>query len=390
MCPHKPSSQALRVALVGPGFPPAVGGVESVMAAHARGLAAHGCQVDVLVQCRRADPPVPKIAAWADGVTVRRFPSWTRSHHFPIAPQLARYLRQHIHEFDIVHGHSYHAIPALAAATAGAESFVLTPHYHGSGHTPSARALHRVYGPVARRVFARSDAIIAVSRAEAQLIARDFGVRTDSLSIIPNGIDDELVHPGERFDVGIPVVLVAGRLERYKQVDVVVRAMDSHEMPEARLVVAGDGPSMASLEAARDALRHPERVDLLGVVPTFVLRQWQRTAAVVVSLSRHEAFGMVLLEGIACGAAIVASDIPAHREIQGRVPSAQIAYVPADADPNLVARVIRDQMATPGHRASGARTSGIVTWDDVARQHIDLYQRIRDPGSRLHRQHVGA
>jgi len=366
----------LRVALVGPGFPPVVGGVESVMEAHARGLAALGCRVEVLVQSRRTDPTSSPEVPLPDGVILRRFPSWTHSNRFSVAPGLGMFLQHHAQEFDVVHGHSYHGIPALLGATARAKTFVFTPHYHRTGHTVAARFLHRVYGPVARHTFARADAIIAVSNQEAKLIAQDFRISNSAVTVIPNGIDLEVYRQESRFVVEEPVVLVAGRLEEYKQVESAIRAMSDYRTHPARLVIVGDGPAMSSLLQARRALGLVDRVDFLGTVDSTTLRRWQRTAAVVVSLSRHEAFGMVLLEGIVNGAAAVASDIPAHRELHDLVPGAAITFVPADAAPVEIAAAISSQLRASKTTGSIPDLSRLVSWCDVARLHFNLYVRL--------------
>src|SRR5271163_3591384 len=112
---HSPD-RSLRVALVGPGFPPQLGGIETHLAKLADGLAASGCEVDVLVQHGHQDALAPPVEHLRSGVTVRRFRSRTRSRRFPVAPSLIPFLRSNSSRYDVVHGHSYHAVPASLAA----------------------------------------------------------------------------------------------------------------------------------------------------------------------------------------------------------------------------------------------------------------------------------
>ena len=94
----------LHVALVGPGFPPQDGGIGLVLGRMAERLASLGCRVEVLVQYRHDEGPLPSEAILPSGVVVRRFRSISRSRRFPLAPSLASFPRQHRHQRCGKHG----------------------------------------------------------------------------------------------------------------------------------------------------------------------------------------------------------------------------------------------------------------------------------------------
>ena len=210
----RPSGVPMRISLVSPGFPPQLGGVEVVVGNLGDELHGHGHQVTVYAQRPRgssfpASPDYP----------VRRFADWSGSRQFPVAPGLARALWRDRGLFDVIHAHSFHAVPAMMAATVPNVPLVFTPHFHAVGHTRAASALHIVYDPLAALLFRRADKVTCVSVAESELLLRRYPAVESRLSIIPLGVDTQALLAAEPFETDRPVVLVAGRLEPYKRVE---------------------------------------------------------------------------------------------------------------------------------------------------------------------------
>lgn len=353
----------MRVALIAPGFTPDVGGVETVVSRLAAELAVAGVEVETWVPSRTArETRVEEI----DGVVVRRFPA-TGGAHYPVSPALWRHVRREAPAFDLVHAHSYHSAAPLALLTvADRVRYVYTGHYHGVGHTAPARALHVAYRPLGRRLVSRAAAVVAVSAAERELLARDFPL-LHNVSVVPNAVDGELIAAAKPYAGEPPTVLVVGRIERYKRIDLVVDAFD-RVGDEARLVVVGSGPDESWLREHVARARRRDDVALLGRVDDAALRRWLRTARVVANLSEREAFGLVGLEGAAAGAHAVLSDLPAHREVAAMAPR-HVAVVPADAD--AVATALQSALT-----ASRLAPAAVRTWSEVADEHLTIYHRV--------------
>jgi glycosyltransferase involved in cell wall biosynthesis len=354
--------------MVAPQAPPAVGGVERHVAELARELVRRGLAVTLAV----CDPSgaLPR-ASEIDGVAIRRFRT-IGDNGFYVSPWLARWAWQNAGRFDLVHGHAYHAPVALAAFAAArrrARPFVLTTHYHGTGHSPLRRALHVPYRPIARGMVRAADGLIAVSHAEAELLRRDFG-RDLEISVVPNGVDIEAIRAAVPFAAGDGrrVIVVAGRLEPYKRVDRVVDAMpllrETH-----RLVVVGEGPERGPLEARAVALDLGSTVSFVGALDRPDVLRWLRTADVVVTLSEREAYGLVAVEAAAAGAAVIASAIPAHLELRAAIPG-RIDCMPLDADRDALAAAVRR-----AGRSDHGDTVGIASWSEVAERTIGAYER---------------
>jgi glycosyltransferase involved in cell wall biosynthesis len=300
----------VRIAQVVASYHPRIGGVETHVQRIAQGCAAAGDEVTVLTHQFDGSP----LDEWVGSVRVRRFPLTLSSETFPLSLTLFRQLRACAREFDLVHVHSYHTLVGHAAVGSGLP-LVFTPHYHGTGHTPLRATLHRLYRPAGARQFSAADAIICVSDAERDLVIKDFPGVADKVVRIPNGTDPKPLEPGDGWvPPGKPVVLTVGRLERYKNVDLVIDAFRGLQSA-AVLVVVGDGPDRSRLERHAEASAPGWPVLFTGKIADQMLNQLFAQANVVTSASDHEAFGITLAEGLASGARVVASAIPAHASL---------------------------------------------------------------------------
>ena len=367
---HGSSSSAdlsrLRVGMVTPGFPPQLGGVEMVVGQLAASVA-RTHQVEVLAHRPRRSSL--RSETYGANIAVERFADWTGTRQFSVAPGLWRYLRRRPDAFDVLHAHSFHSSAAMAAARMTDQPLVFTPHYHGVGHSRTARALHIGYDRLAARIFDRATSVICVSQAEADLLSRDYPRSAKKIVVIPNGIDTAGIRAATPFRLERPVILAAGRLEKYKQVEITVRAF-AHLGPDPILVISGTGPTLPALRELTIELGIENRVRFVGFISTDELQRWYRTAAVTVTLSRHEAFGLVLLEAAVAGARVVASDIPAHRELVATIGDCA-SLVPLDASVREVAAVIERELT---HTNSHARDLEVPSWDDVAGRTVELYR----------------
>jgi len=362
------AGRSYRIGLITPSYPPRVGGVEVHVEQLARGLVGLGCEVCVFTQVRRDDPK-GRSTSVEDRIEVRRFRDITRSEHFEFAPTLLHAVKRTGSEFDVIHAHSFHGAPSLVAAVLTSGPLIFTPHYHGVGHTALAKLAHVAYDPIAEVIFRRAASVICVSEAEARQLARRYPQVRPRTVVIPNGVNRTAIDAAAPFACAHPVVLAAGRLEGYKQVDRVIDAM-THVHDDLHLVVAGDGPLRTSLERRAREKHVDDRVRFIGRVETDVLRRWQRTAAVTVCLSRHEAYGLVLAEAVTAGSAVVASDIEAHREVASAV-GGRVRLVPPDLSASDLAAAIEE-----AHRGSSeARPEpSVTTWTEVAERTLALYQ----------------
>lgn len=360
----------MKIAQLVASYHPRVGGVEKHVARLAQGCAKAGDDVTVFTHQFGFSPA----EEWIGAVRVRRFPLTVNSEIYPFSLSLFRHLRAHAADFDLVHVHSYHTLIGHAAIGTGLP-LIFTPHYHGTGHTPLRAFLHRLYRPAGARQFKVADAVICVSDAERNLVINDFPGVAGKVGTIPNGTDSEL---GMADDAALvpgrePVLVTVGRLERYKNVDLIIDAFRALASP-ATLIVVGDGPERSRLEQHARAGEPGWPVLFSGRIPDSALTRLFGQAAVVASASDHEAFGLTLAEGLASGARVVASAIPAHAELARLAgPSAPVRLVDP-RDTKKFTDLLAESLCAGRVSASDLK---LPSWAEVIADTRDLYTRVR-------------
>jgi phosphatidylinositol alpha-mannosyltransferase len=144
--------------------------------------------------------------------------------------------------------------------------------------------------------------------------------------------------------------------------------------PEARLIVAGDGAERDAVERLTPPVR--ERVTMLGNVPHDRLPPYHAASDVFVgpALGR-ESFGIVLVEAMAAGLPVVASDIPGYREVvRDGVDGVLVPPGDAGALADAVSRLLEDRAEASRLAAAGLERAARFDWDVVAREIAGCYQ----------------
>ncbi|MEO7912028.1 MAG: glycosyltransferase family 4 protein [Roseiflexaceae bacterium] len=362
------------IALVTHRYAPAIGGVERVVEQLARGLVRRGIAVEVITTDPTRQLPMREMR---DGVLVRRFPTLANDSTYYVAPRLAAWLKRNAARFALIHAHSYHtALAPQAALAAWAEGrpLLLSPYFHGGGHSPLRQALHLPYRLAGHWMVRQARRLIYISQAERTLFEQRFGPGRAHL-VAPCGVETAplLAAQPHARPAGRKIILAVGRLEAYKQTDRLLMALPLLP-PEYELVIIGNGPLRPQLEQQAGALGVRDRLRLLDHVAQPELLSWYRSADVFVSLSRHESFGMTLLEGAAAGAAIIASDIPAHREVIGYLPPDRALLVDLDCAPTYLGRAV--ELAARRGRANDTATWQLPSWDGMVDALVACYAEV--------------
>lgn len=276
--------------------------------------AAVGRGYDITVAC----PSAGDLAGWV----TERGAAWERlelrrSPHPSDMPAVAR-IRQLARAHALVHLHSSKAgaVGRLALASLGRRRppSVFTPHgwswLVGGWLAPVYRLTERIMLPVTAAVVAVS----AEERAHGQAV---LGFRAARIVVNPNGVDVSRFCPqgpvASRGDA--PLVVFIGRLCHQRAPDVAVAALAHMSTPGVRLRLVGEGQDRAAIGNQVRALGLEGRVELAGFRPEPAADI--RAADVVIIPSRYEGMALVLLEAMACGAAIVATRVAGSSTLEG-------------------------------------------------------------------------
>jgi glycosyltransferase involved in cell wall biosynthesis len=218
----------------------------------------------------------------------------------------------------LIHAHNYHAFPALFAALTKKENkFVFSPHYHAAGHSFFRNMLHKPYKLLGRKTFERADVIICVSNYEKSLVLNNFNVANGKIHIIPNGVNlDEFKDVDkmkEQKDRRVKRVLYVGRIEKYKGLDYVVKSL-IYLPDDFTLEIVGKGNYKSKIVEIARKLGVIDRVRFYKDLSRKELVEKYAKADVLVLLSRHEAYGIVVAEALAAKTPCVVANTSALSE----------------------------------------------------------------------------
>lgn len=313
----------MRVLHLGKYYPPFAGGMETFVADLIEAQRAQGLEVAALVHHEvrgwRGRWPAP-----GEAPPIYRAPTYGRLLYAPVAPSFPLWLGRAIrdHDPDLLHLHLPNTSAFAALLLPEARRLPWVVHWHAdvvSSQLDRRLALaYRLYRPFEQRLLSQSAAIIATSppylEASAALAAHRARVQVIPLGLNPERMPEpdaaNLAEAEACWGSGGVRVLAIGRLSYYKGHETLIRAAALR--PDLQVLIVGQGEREARLAALIRRLGLEERVRLLGYRPPGLLAALLARADLLClpSLERTEAFGMVLLEAMRFGRAVVASEIP--------------------------------------------------------------------------------
>jgi glycosyltransferase involved in cell wall biosynthesis len=233
------------------------------------------------------------------------------------------------------------------------------------GYSVGRQAYKRVLYPWALR---RARRVIAVSEFAKQEAVRHFGADPGRITVIhsgpgftPDGDGAGPTHGGDER----PFLLFVGNLTASKNVPFLVRVFDEADTP-CRLVLLGrPGDRYDKIQAAVAAAKRPERIELVHDASDRDVDHAYRKATALLLPSLYEGFAFTPLEAMARGCPVLASDIPAIREVSGD--GAMLLPLDEAAWSEAIRRVVADQKLQDELRERGSRTVARYSWHETAR-----------------------
>ncbi|MEU7907688.1 glycosyltransferase [Actinoplanes sp. NPDC049118] len=329
-------------------------------------------------------PGAVAAALRADGTTVHEVIT-TRDRDLSAVIKLRRLIR--LGHFDVVHTHLYRAcVQGLFAARLAGVRHVVATEYHLGGDG-GARALYLIGERLGRLTIAASEPIAGRLRA--------LGVPDERITVIPKAIDpaefryDPALRAAARARLGIgPGVRViggVGRLEPGKRFDRLIRAVG--EVPEAILLLVGDGSARPALERLAVIEGVADRVTFAGAVGH--AREMLCAMDVFASPSDEDTFGLVVLEALASGLPALYAVCPPLEELAAARSAVGGAERLSPHDPESLPRKLRTELLCFEERRGArlpARSAG-ERYDaaELAASVGQLYERMAGGRSPLRR-----
>ncbi|MFM8867946.1 MAG: glycosyltransferase family 4 protein [Ilumatobacteraceae bacterium] len=352
----------LRIAMVCPYSISIPGGVQAQVLGLTRELRLLGHEVRVLAPCD-GPPPEPFVTPVGNSL-----PTSSNGSVAPLAPDPSAALRTmralNDEAFDVIHLHE----PLVPGPTATALLLQIAPlvgTFHAAGDSGSYRVLNRT----ARWAAAHLNVRVAVSRAAEELAKRYLD---GEYTVLCNGIETTRFRAPDVVRESTPTILFCGRHEPRKGLEVLLESM-AHLPPDFRLWVASDGPDLDWL-AAR--FGNDKRIEWLGRIPDDEkIRRLNRATFFCAPSLGGESFGLVLLEAMAAGACLVASDIDGYRQVARHD---QDGWLVPPSDPRALAeafaRLWADESTRERYVASGLERATHFSMESLAERYVQIYE----------------
>ena len=338
------------------------GGVQQQVLGLARSLRAKGHEVRVLGPC---DGPPPDAFITPLGNSL---PTAVNGSIAPLAPDASAALRTiralNDEAFDVVHVHEPLVPgPSLTALLVKMAPVVAT--FHSAGESAAYRTFSRQLKWVASRIDIR----VAVSKDAVELAQRYIG---GDYEVLFNGIElgdysAQSTTPREN------AIFFIGRHEERKGLSILLEAL-SKLPPDVRLWIASDGPQTAELKTR---FASDSRIEWLGRISDAEKISRMSRASVFCAPSLHgESFGVVLLEAMAAGTPVVASNLDGYRNVATDDETALLVETGNVASlASALARVLVDSRLAARLTANGREHAQRFSMDTLADRYIEMYER---------------
>jgi glycosyltransferase involved in cell wall biosynthesis len=241
------------------------------------------------------------------------------------------------------------------------------------GTEPHLAIFYRALRPLRGDIFKHAQAVCAPSQG-----LKELSEKTDPfpVQVVPNGINTDLFRPESGRRAKVPTLLSVGRLHAQKNVGYLLNLVATLKAKtEIRAQIIGDGPERASLEANAAALRITDSVQFSGWLPRHEVREAYQSATFLVHASSYEGMSNVILEALASGLPVLASQIPGNTELiqdgaNGFLfdPVSDAAQLADRISPLFQNNISWDRMSA----AARATIENRFSWNHAA----DLYERL--------------
>jgi len=254
--------------------------------------------------------------------------------------------------------------------------------YWQQSHYIKSQFWKRIFIALEKRTYKLADKIICVSEDTKGILTREYGVYPDKIAIIPNGVDDKEFHPIKNIEKIPKSVLYVGRVDKRKGVDFLIKsvAVAIEKDSSIRLFIGGEGKDLKRLKrfVLRKNLR--DNIEFLGFIPEDRLNEWYNKAECVVVPSAFEGFGVTVIEAMASGTPVIATNADGLRcIIKNNKNGVLVEYNNKEELANQIVRLLDSPSLRKEFSSKGLKTiKKKFDWNKIALKTLDVYENVKD------------
>jgi glycosyltransferase involved in cell wall biosynthesis len=279
-------------------------------------------------------------------------------------------------QFDVIHAHDWLTYPA-GVALSKVTGKPLVVHVHSTEFDRSgANVNQRVYD-IERMGMHSADRVVCVSQLTKNICTRRYGVPSDKIDIVYNGLDRE-VHqpqPGARIESTDKLVLFLGRITMQKGPEYFIAAAKRvlEKVPEAKFVLAGSGDMALRMIDMAASMGIGHRVLFTGFLRGGDVDRVFKMADCYVMPSVSEPFGIAALEAISHDVPVILSKTSGASEVLSHV--LKVDFWDTDEMANKIVAVLRHPPLSQTMRQHGQMELHRLTWDEAGKRAVESYER---------------
>ena len=320
------------------------------------------------------------------------FKSWTFTFNSEAIKAAVR-INASIGGFQLVHAHDW-LVAYAGRAVAKIFELPLITTIHATEHGRNLGLHNRIQNEIneiEKNLALEAERIICCSDYMKEEISSLFGPFAHELTVIPNGVEPEQFvklpkRPRFKIDANDKVVFFIGRLVPEKGIWHLVQAFPQvlYQIPNAKLVIGGKGPSKDLLDQAALELGINNRIVYTGFIKEETRNYLYHRAQVAVFPSLYEPFGIVALEAMATNTPVIVGDVGGLSDIvQDGFNGLKVKPGDIDDLANAIIRILSNQELAEQLKRNGTHTiETVYNWDTIADSTISVYQQaLNKPGS---------
>jgi glycosyltransferase involved in cell wall biosynthesis len=367
----------MRVLVLNYEFPPLGGGAGRVTLEVCRRLARAGVEQKVLTGWF---PGLALREKLEPGLWVYRVPTLRRRLYRAEIKDMASYLAAAVLPLlwlslrwrpDLLHAHFLMPVAPLAWLAGKLLGIPYLVTLHGGdvpGADPITKPVYRLLGGFPREVACGAFRLTAVSPGTRTLARKSLGINA---RFIPNGVDLKQCRPRGKTSGGPLRLAFAGRLVSLKNADLLIRAVELLPPDLSwRLDIYGDGPDQRALASLAARSAQSDRITLHGWIEEARLRDALAASDIFILPSDSEGFSMAALQAMACGCALILSDIPANRPL---VKPGENGLLCRRSAEGLAQAIMFCLPELSRMQQASARLASGYSWEKISLNYLDLY-----------------